>query len=184
MIDIQLVMNSRLRLPRRVALERGADAAAARVAHDHDVLDAQIERGELQRRRHAVILAGRLVGRHQVGDVAHDEQLARHRREDRLRIDPAVAARHDHHLGVLAVRGQIRVVVDVRREMAELEPAVAVGQDVRAGGLMRGLRLALGVWQSAAQHEIAQHRRDDRAGDARRSGCRRRCRRRGRPACR
>ena len=82
----------RLGLNGGALVEGGFDAAAARVAHDDKVLDAQVEHGELDGRADAVELAAGLVGRHQIGDVAHDEQLARHGAEDRFRVDAAVAS--------------------------------------------------------------------------------------------
>ena len=41
---------------------------------------------ELQRRAGAVIAGVGLIGRHQAGDIAHYEQLARRRPENGLRI--------------------------------------------------------------------------------------------------
>ena len=62
------------------------------VAHDDDVLDANVEHGEFERRADAVVLAVGLVGRHEVRDVAHGEQLARHGAEHRLGLDAALPA--------------------------------------------------------------------------------------------
>ena len=118
----------RLGLNGGALVEGGFDAAAARVAHDDQVLDAQIEHGELDGRADAVELAAGLVGRHQVGDVAHDEQLARHGAEDRFRIDAAVAARDDHRLGVLPVGSQLLVLLGLRQEVPVMEAAEAVGK--------------------------------------------------------
>ena len=63
------------------------DAAAAVVAHHHDVLDLDHVDGELQH--------GEVVGvlrRGQVGDVAVDEQLARIEVDDLVGRHPAVGA--------------------------------------------------------------------------------------------
>ena len=109
-------------------VEGGFDAAAAGVAHDDEMLDAQVEHGELDRRADAVELAARLVGRHQVGDVADDEQLARHGAEDRFGVDAAVAARDDHRLGRLPVGGQLLVLLGLGQEVPVVEAAEAVGE--------------------------------------------------------
>ena len=83
---------------------------------------------EFDRRADAVIFAAGLEGRHEVGDVAHDEQFTRHGAEDRLGIDAAVGARDDHRLGVLPVGRELFVMVSIRNEVAVLETAVAVRQ--------------------------------------------------------
>ena len=81
------------------------------VAEHDDVLDLERGDAELQRRRNAMgALVGR-IGRHDVGDVAHDEELARARVENDFRRDARVAAA-DHH--------------DFRRLPAFRELAVAV----------------------------------------------------------
>ena len=118
----------RLGLNGGALVEGGFDAAAAGMAHDDEVLDAQVEHGELDGRADAVELAARLVGRHQVGDVADDEQLARHGAEDRFRIDAAVAAGDDHRLGALPVGGQLLVFLGLRQEVPVMEAAEAVGE--------------------------------------------------------
>src|SRR3546814_90258 len=75
----------------RVPQQR-ADAAALRMAEDDDVLDAHGAHGEFDGRAGAVKLGGRLVGRHQVGDVAGDDDVARRRAEDTLGVDPRIDA--------------------------------------------------------------------------------------------
>jgi len=54
----------------------------------------------------AVIFAVRIIGRHEIGDVAHDEQLARRGVEDGLRRRTAVAAADDHGARPLPGLGQ------------------------------------------------------------------------------
>src|SRR4029078_2807625 len=54
-------------------IECGLDATAARVTQYDQVLDAQIQHPELDRRADAMIVAAGLEWRHQVGDVAQDE---------------------------------------------------------------------------------------------------------------
>ena len=63
----------------RCPLEQRADAAAHGVTHDHDLADAQRPHGEFDRGADAVRLIVGAVGRHQIGDVADDKQLARPR---------------------------------------------------------------------------------------------------------
>ena len=92
------------------------------------MLDAQVEHGELDRRADAVELAARLVGRHQVGDVADDEQLARHGAEDRFRVDAAVAAGDDHRFGRLPVGGQLLVFLRLGQEVPVMKAAEAIGE--------------------------------------------------------
>jgi hypothetical protein len=76
-----------------------------------------------------VIAASGLVGRHEVGDVADHEQLARHGREDRFGIDAAVAAGNDHDFGILPIGGKLLVVVGVGNEVAVLKTAKTIGQN-------------------------------------------------------
>ncbi len=89
-----------------LAGQRGGDAAAAGVAHDDDLLDLELGDGELDRRRRAVGRAVGLVGRDEIGDVAHDEHLAGCRIEDARRVDPAVGAGDDHDPGRLTDMGE------------------------------------------------------------------------------
>ena len=63
--------------------------------------------------RRRVRAVGR-VGRHQVGDVAHHEQLARPRVEDHLGRHPRVAAADDHDLRRLPGVGQLAVARPAR----------------------------------------------------------------------
>jgi hypothetical protein len=93
-------------------------AAAHAVAHHHDFLDLQHLNREFQRRRHAVMARRGFIGRHHRGDIAHHENLARVDVEDLRRIDPAVAAGDDQHLGALS--------------LAQLFPAFAAGRPARS----------------------------------------------------
>ena len=72
-----------------------------------------------------------LVGRHEVGDVAHHEQLAGPRVEDHLRRHPRVAAADHHDLGRLAVFGQLAIAILLGLQPAAGEGAVAVDQTLR-----------------------------------------------------
>ncbi len=96
--------------------------------HDHDVLDPEVEDGELDRGTHAMEAAARFVRRHEVRDIAYDEQFARHGREDGLGIDPAVAARNQHDLGFLPEPRKLFVIVRQMIEVAMLEAAKAIGE--------------------------------------------------------
>ena len=71
-------------------------AAAAGVAHDDDVFDPERAHGEFQRRAGAVIMAVGLAGRHQIGHIAQDEEVARGGIGQDRRVHPRVAAGDDH----------------------------------------------------------------------------------------
>ena len=73
------------------------------------------------------------IGRHQIGDVAHHEQLARPGVEDHLRRDPGIAAADHHGLGRLAALGEVAVAALLGREPAGPEGAVAVEQPLAEG---------------------------------------------------
>ena len=90
-------------------VDKGADAAALRVAEHDDVFDAQHLHRIFQRRGDAVCVAVRLIDRHQIGDVAHHEQFAGAGVEDHLRRDAGIAAADHHHRGRLAALGQFPV---------------------------------------------------------------------------
>ena len=96
------------------------------MAHDDDVLHAQIQHGELESSRDAVEAAPGFIGRDQVGDVAHHEQFTGHGGKDRLRVAAAVAAGYDHHVGALPVRRQVLVTVAVGVEVAEAKAEIPV----------------------------------------------------------
>ena len=51
-------------------------ATTLRMAHDHNVLDAQSHDTEFKRRRCAVIIIIRRIGRHEIGHIAHHEEFA------------------------------------------------------------------------------------------------------------
>ena len=82
--------------------EHGTDATAVGVAKHDEVPDLQMLDRVLQRGAGAVILAVPLVGRHQVGDIADDEQVAGIGLQHRGRIDPGIGTGDEGHLGILA----------------------------------------------------------------------------------
>ena len=65
-----------------LAVERRRHAAALRVAEDDDVLHLELQHREGERRAGAAMAAVGFEGRHDAGDVAHDEELAGARVED------------------------------------------------------------------------------------------------------
>ena len=83
-----------------------ANTAAAPVTEHDDVPDLEALHGELERGRGAVVGAVRLIGRHQVGDIADDENLARRGIENGFRRRPGIAAGDDHDLWRLPVLGE------------------------------------------------------------------------------
>jgi hypothetical protein len=66
--------------------------------------DTQVQDGIFDHRAHGHI--ARAKGRHHVGDVPHDEQLARFSAGDLLWDDPRIRAADPEHLGLLALFGQ------------------------------------------------------------------------------
>src|SRR5262245_43718138 len=78
------------------AVEHGFDAAAAVVTADHQVRDLEDAHRILQGGAHAGV--GVLEARHQVGDVAHHEELAGDRRGQELRDNARVRAAHEERI--------------------------------------------------------------------------------------
>ena len=83
---------------------------------------------EFQRRRDAVGAAVGLEHRHQVGDVAHDEQFARAGVENHFRRDAGIAAADHHHRGRLAALGKFPVAGLLGRQPLRGKGPVAVDQ--------------------------------------------------------
>jgi len=83
-------------------LDESADTAAMRMAHDDDIADLENLHRKLQGGRHAVDQSARVVGRHQVGDVAHDEDFAGVAVENHFRRDARVTAADEHDVRPLA----------------------------------------------------------------------------------
>src|SRR6185312_7175165 len=84
---------------------------------------------ELERRAGAVLRAAvRLVRRHEIGDVAHDQELAGRGVEDDLRRDARIDAADHHDLGMLALVGQHLVTRALAGEASLDEGAIAFGE--------------------------------------------------------
>ena len=108
-----------------------AHAAAAVVAHDDQMLDLERDHRILDRRRGAVRAAVRLVGRHQVRDVAVDEEVARLVAEDLGDQHPAVAAGDDHRLGVLVPARPVSAWRAMSSRAAPVLPRAIAGHQAR-----------------------------------------------------
>jgi len=87
------------------------------VAQHHDVADPERHHAELEGGAGAVLEGVvRLVARHEVGDVAHDQELAWRRVEDDLRRDPGIDAADHHDLRPLPSLRQKLVARALARE--------------------------------------------------------------------
>ena len=75
-------------------------------------------------RREAVQAAIRLVGGHEIGDVADDKHLPRGGVEDVRRLGPAVSAGDQHDIRVLPLP-QFAIKLDLLSIDAGAEPAIA-----------------------------------------------------------
>ena len=98
--------------------------------------------------RGAVLAGVRLEGRHEVGDVAQDEQFARAGIEDGLGRGAAVAAADDHGGGRLAAAGQLLVALGLAGVAAGHEVPVAVEQVLRKAVHGPGLAVSSAAFNS------------------------------------
>jgi hypothetical protein len=96
-----------------------------------DVRNPEHQRRIFDRRAGAVIFAFRLVGRNEIGDVAHDEQRAGVGVEDRRHIDARVAAGDHHGLGRLAERGELEIAALVGRVLVAAKAQMPFDQALR-----------------------------------------------------
>ena len=103
-----------------VVFQQAADATASGVPHDDDVAYMEVAHGIFQRGADAVAGQVRGVGRHQVGHVADDEQIAGAAVRQQHRIDARIAAGDDQGQGILAFP-KIGVEVVVLAEPAPLK---------------------------------------------------------------
>ena len=110
---------------------KGPDAPAAGVTEDDDVADAEHLHCELERREYAVAEAVPGERRHQVCDVADDEQLAGVRIEDDLRRHPGIAAADDHDVRRLPAPGELMEAVALGRHAPDEEIAVTLDEAER-----------------------------------------------------
>jgi hypothetical protein len=109
-------------------LGEGLHPAAARVAEHDDMLHLERSNAELERRGNAVRLSIGLVGRHDVGDVAHDEELARARVENDLRRHAGIAAADHHHFWRLPGFPELAIAVLLAAQAAVEESAIALDE--------------------------------------------------------
>jgi hypothetical protein len=104
------------------------------MAEHHNMFDLQDLNAIFQRCGGGMILVVWRIGRHQIGDIARDEQLARPGVEDHLWRGPAVAARDHHDVGRLPGFRQIAVSLALQRMTAIDEGLITSeqpsGQDV------------------------------------------------------
>ena len=126
--DLHPVVDEVRALGPAVAMQQGVDTAAHAVAEHDQLGDLEDPHGELQRGRGAVVGRVLFEGRHQVGDVADHEQLARPRAQDHLRIDAAVGAGDDHGLGGLALVGLGFETLPLFQPLAGAKAAIAFEQ--------------------------------------------------------
>ena len=93
--------------------------------------DLQRGNPEFERGGNAVRLPVGLVGRHDVGDVAHDEELARARVENDLRRDPRIAAADHHDLRRLPGFPKLAIAVLLAAQAAVEKSAIALDETLR-----------------------------------------------------
>jgi hypothetical protein len=112
-------------------LGKGADAAATGVTEDDDMADAEHLHRELERREHAVADAVPRERRHEIRDVADDEQFAGMGVKDDLRRHPGIAAADDHDIRRLAAPGELAKAIALDRHAADEEIAVTLDEAER-----------------------------------------------------
>ncbi len=96
------------------------------MAEHDDVLHLERGDAEFERGRNAVRVPIRRIGRHDVGDVAHHEDLARACVEDHLWGNAGIRATDQHDLRRLAGAGEVGVAVLFLAQPRVEEGAVAV----------------------------------------------------------
>ncbi len=120
--------------------DEGAHAAAARMAHDDDMLDLQVSHREFERRRCAVQIVVRRIGRNKIGDVADDEDFAGIGIEDHFRRDARIAAADQKHLRLLPRRGEFAVAILFAPETAAEKHLIAGNEPGRQQALVDVIR--------------------------------------------
>ncbi len=113
---------------RRNAVQQGADTAAHGVPEHDDLADAQRAHGEFDCRTDAVRVVVRPIGRHKVGNVAHDEEFAGPSIEDHLRIGAAVRTGDDQGPRLLPKTAQFLKTAPFVPPSAGAKTAVAFDQ--------------------------------------------------------
>ena len=114
------------------AIDERGHATAARVPFDDDVGDLQHLHRVFDYRTDRSRLRVGIVGRHDVGDVARDENVAGLGPENHGRRYAAIRARDHQHFGFLALLGQPLVNAPLAREPRAFEFAVALHQLLNA----------------------------------------------------
>ena len=99
-----------------------------RMAHDDDIADLENLHRKLQGGRDTVGQSARVVGRHQVGDVAHDEDFARVAVENHFRRDARVTAADEHDVRPLAGCSKTLETAALQRQPGLDEGPIALGQ--------------------------------------------------------
>ena len=107
--------------------------------HD-DAGDLQDLDAEFQRRARAVMARVGTIERHERGDVAHDEQFARHGAEYRLRIDARIRAGDDHRLRALPPMRERLVARPLARPNFGAKAAIAVDERVHGALAWKAVR--------------------------------------------
>ena len=107
-----------------------ADAAAHGVAKDHDLAHLEQPNGEFDRGAYSVRLVVGAIGRHDIGDVADDEEFAGPGIENHLRIGAAVRTGNDQRARPLSEPAQGLETVAFGLPGAGAETAIAFDQIV------------------------------------------------------
>ncbi len=129
----------------------GADAAALRMAKHDDVLHTQRLHREFQRGRYGAGGAVRRIRRHEIGDIARDEQFARCGVKNRFRRHAAVAAADHHDFRLLPALREFAIAVLLGGQTVTEKMAIAFNK-------------AVGKWQRAAPlRDFAESWHDTRA---------------------
>ena len=113
-----------LRLRRR-SIGHRLHAPALPVPQHHQPRNLEHLDAEFERRARSVMARIGAIGRDERRDIAHDEQFARHRSEDRLRVDARIRTGDDHRLRALPPMGQRFVARPLGRPDLGAKSAIA-----------------------------------------------------------
>ena len=90
------------------------------MAQHHDIFDLKALDSEFQRCRGGVMFTVRIVGRHEIGHIAYDKQLARQSVEHDLWGGSGVTAGDHQCLRCLALTGELTIAFAFIRELVLL----------------------------------------------------------------